>query len=91
MTLFIWVISSIGVILILFIWRILRTRGLITQKRPKNAQNIALIVLGSGGHTMEMFKLMNGVCERFNKRIYVTADELSKQKVKNMGKLINRM
>jgi hypothetical protein len=65
--------------ILLLIWRSLRTRGIV-QKRSKDAQNTALIVLGSGGHTMEMFKLMNSVCQRFNQRVYVATDELSKQK-----------
>ncbi|KAI6191720.1 UDP-N-acetylglucosamine transferase subunit ALG14-like protein [Aphelenchoides bicaudatus] len=32
---------------------------------------------------MEMFKLTNSICQRFNQRIYVATDELSKQKAIN--------
>jgi hypothetical protein len=84
-------ISFILIISILFIWRFLRTKGFLTRKREIGSQNVALIVLGSGGHTMEMFRLMNSVCERFSKRVYVTADELSKQKVTTFHVFINHI
>lgn len=59
----------------------MRIRGIGVKKRSRDAHNVALIVLGSGGHTTEMFKLMNGICQRFNHRVYVTTEELSKQRV----------
>jgi len=76
----IWLLVIIALLSSLFVWRSLRSRGILNKKRPKDGQNVALIVLGSGGHTMEMFKLMNGISQRFNKRVYVTTDELSKKK-----------
>lgn len=81
MTLTSLLLFLISLFILLLIWRSLRTRGIGVRKRSKDGQNRALIVLGSGGHTMEMFKLMNGVCQRFNQRVYVATDELSKQKV----------
>lgn len=84
MFLFNWLGFVFATILCLVVWRILRGGGIRARKRSRDAQNVALIVLGSGGHTMEMFKLMHGICRRFNKRVYVTTDELSKQKVRNV-------
>jgi hypothetical protein len=69
------------VFILLVVWRWFRHYGSLNRNRSKDSQNVALIILGSGGHTMEMLKLMNGVCQRFSSRVYVTSDELSKKKV----------
>ncbi|GFT80978.1 UDP-N-acetylglucosamine transferase subunit ALG14 homolog [Nephila pilipes] len=44
-----------------------------------------MIPLGSGGHTFEMFRLIQNISEKFNPRIYVIAatDSLSEQKAKS--------
>lgn len=49
-----WVALTVTSVSALLVWRFLRARGVWDRKRSKDAQNVALIVLGSGGHTMEM-------------------------------------
>lgn len=62
-------------IIILFIRIIQKRPKKIIQKKIKRKEPIrTLIVLGSGGHTMEMFQFLSTLnLEKFNPRLYVIA------------------
>eukprot|EP00892_Ulva_mutabilis_P006759 jgi/Ulvmu1/4455/UM002_0180.1 len=61
----------VGVVVVLLMWLIAR----MILKPPANARLKLLAVLGSGGHTAEIFKVLYALdMARFSPRVYVVAD-----------------
>ncbi|XP_032229004.1 UDP-N-acetylglucosamine transferase subunit ALG14 homolog [Nematostella vectensis] len=63
------------------IWWVLGRRKMEIQPRSKPVKT--LIVMGSGGHTSEMIRLMSGLSDMYNPRMYLIADtdKMSEEKV----------
>ena len=54
------------------IYLVMRVRS---PRRHSSAQTVAMVILGSGGHTMEMLRLLSGMnLKNFPRRVYVVAD-----------------
>jgi len=80
--LFLWISSAFAVIFIsLILWRKAR------KSRKRNwgpaARLKTCLVLGSGGHTTELLRLVEALGPQYHHRVYVmaTTDKMSKQKV----------
>ena len=65
---------------LLLVRALLRRQWRASSTRNKADQRV-LIVLGSGGHTTEMLRLIDGLTKLFDTRLFLTADERSRAKV----------
>ncbi|MFH4974534.1 hypothetical protein AB6A40_001243 [Gnathostoma spinigerum] len=61
----------------------IRRHEICSAPRPASSCQRTLVILGSGGHTAEMFELLKHFREQYSPRLYIIAatDRLSEQKV----------
>jgi beta-1,4-N-acetylglucosaminyltransferase len=64
----------IGLAVVFFFWCLKRLRQTFGQRHPNRRNFKTMIVLGSGGHTAEMFRFLSTLeCHRFRPRCYIIA------------------
>ncbi|KAI6205355.1 UDP-N-acetylglucosamine transferase subunit ALG14-like protein [Aphelenchoides besseyi] len=78
-----WISLLSAIIAGLLVFRYVRHSKLLKLSKRTPEQRRALIVLGSGGHTSEMFKLMDAIASKCPIRSYILADEMSRKRVLN--------
>ncbi|XP_069863828.1 UDP-N-acetylglucosamine transferase subunit ALG14 isoform X2 [Dipodomys merriami] len=73
-------IGAVAVILVLRLWIVLRTQEVI----PRECFSL-LVVAGSGGHTMEILRLVGSLSNAYSPRHYIIADtdKMSASKIKS--------
>ena len=80
-------VSLVAILVLTRLWYLISRRGMFSSvsKRVKACKTV--IVVGAGGHSSEMMKLLSGLqLERYSPRIYIVArnDHISRKKIQSL-------